>query len=677
MKLSLGEATTTKAIEELWTAQSQQTSAIIGPIQSDIFDIAVPAAQATDMALIDHYFGTREDIITTTISVKEEALAIISYFKQAAIPWDHLAIVCSGSNCERLPTALKEAGEIDMHIGISLNQFSHVDELKFTIDNVMKSGARAVYIDISSWGELVAIAETMDKYGVIGDDLLIVLPPNFVQTFHPAAFTGEFDVQDGMNDFLRGSLVFGRLDGFQYRIKDKFTEAWSLRFRTRPGQFPVLGASFAYDSVLAVGFALCKKEPISFPSSLENVSFRGASGLVQFELSDSGVPRRKSTDFLIGAFNVRQNESSKTLTLVRTSTYSKVASWRKLNGIKFVYRSGLTMAPFISQKVQSNDHIQEWALSLGVLSVNIILLVAAGAIVVLWFYRKEPVVRRSQPAYQCLICIGSMITAGTTATLSHYPTYTHFFHNSLCTILPWTFVVGQVMINSAEFAKLWRVNQVTSLIRIKQCDGISLSSIPLMLSLIPLIFWTALDRMTWAPLSLIEEIEYCTCDNFLAYAVISGTFVVAGVIMTFAYAIRSKLHGVPDDFQDGEYIARATSIQGQTLAWACLAYLVGLDEHGSVTSVYLWRVFIVAVLSLSPIFAVVVPKLIKAAFDRGLGEKIERQLGTAHSTHRENTTAHQSSSNLMAEIAPIIEEPSASSLLDHSIEESTIDSYFA
>jgi 7 transmembrane sweet-taste receptor of 3 GCPR len=675
-----GVATTVDAMQKLWTAQAENAVAVIGPIQKDIFDVAVPSTMATGLPLVDHYFGTNENTITTTITVGEQAAAMIAYLSQSEIPWSRLAVLCARRSCEHLPVALQDVASKEGHVEVFLNQFSNHDELGNTINNIKDSGARAWYIDVTDWSDLVAIAAAMKKYEVMGDDLLLILPPNFVQSFHSAAFSGVFEVQDGMSEFLAGSLVFGRLDGFQYRIKDKFLDAWRSRYKTKADEYPIVGASFAYDSVLAVGFGLCNKTSSSIAEGIESLNFRGASGLVRFELTNSGrSARRRTDDVLIGAFNVRQNAISKTLQLVRISTYSTVTSWMDLNGVKYVYRDGTTIPPVVSETFLVNNHIDAWALSLGILSVNIILLIATATIALLWYYRKEHVVRRSQPAYQCQICIGCMVTGTTTAALSHYSNYTTFFHNNLCTVLPWTFVIGQVLINSAEFAKLWRVNQVTSLIRIKRLDGVSLSYVPPLLAIVPLIIWTIVDRMKWAPSAMVGDAEYCTCDNFLPYAFVSGSFVMVGVVMTLIYAMRSRRHGVPDEFQDGEYVARAASIQAQTLAWACVAYLVGLDNHASVTASYMWRVLVVAVVSLSPICIIILPKLYKAAFERGIAEKMEIGISNNNNTTTQHDTSseHQSSSSFSHSILPgtTNEEPSMSSMFDPSLDDST-DSYF-
>jgi hypothetical protein len=686
MDVNSGVATTVDAMQKLWTAQAGNSVAMIGPIQSDIFDVAVPSTMATGLPLVDHYFGTNENSIITTITISEQATAMLAYLGQAEIPWSRLAVLCSGRSCEHLPKALQEVASTVGHVEVFLNQFIDHDELSTTVSNIKNSGARALYIDVTDWSDLVAIAAEMKKHGVMGDDLLVILPTNFVQSFHSAAFSGEFDVQDGMSDFLAGSLVFGRLDGFQYRIKDKFLESWRSRYNTRPDEYPIVGASFAYDSVLAIGFGLCRQSVPSLTEGLEFLNFRGASGLVRFELTNSRrSARRRADDLLIGAFNMRQNSNSKTLELVRTSTYSKVTNWMDLNGVKYVYRDGTTIPPVVSELVLENNHIAAWALSLGIVSVNVILLIATATIALLWYYRKEHVVRRSQPAYQCLICIGCIVTGSTTAALSHYPAYTYFFHNNLCAVVPWTFVIGQVLINSAEFAKLWRVNQVTSLIRIKRLDGASLSLLPPLLAVVPLFIWTSIDRMKWVGNALVGDAEHCACGNFLAYASASGSVVVAGVVMTLTYAVRSRGYGIPDDFQDGEYIARAASIQAQTLAWACLAYLVGLDSPVEATASYLWHVFVVAVLALSPIFIIIWPKLYKATCDRGLDEKLE--IGSNNNpnsnnnnatTQRDTTSDHQSSSHASPDILANLDEPSMSSMFDLSMmDESTVDSYFA
>jgi 7 transmembrane sweet-taste receptor of 3 GCPR/Receptor family ligand binding region len=677
INVSSGVQTTIEAMERLLLAQAEKAAAVIGPIKSDIFNVVVPSAIAAGIPLVDHFFGTNENAITTTILVSEQAAAMIAYLRQTEIPWSRLAVLCSSQTCEHLPKALQQAAGKESHIEVILDQFSNHDELGYTIRDIKKSGVRALYIDVTDWSDLVAIAAHMLKYELMGDDLLVILPPNLVQSFHPAAFYGEFEVPDGMTDFLAGSLVFGRLDGFQYRIKDKFLDAWRSRRVTKPEEFPkfpAVGASFAYDSVLAIGFGLCNQSA-SLTESLESLSFRGASGLMRFELSNSRqTAHRRTDDLLIGAFNIRQNRNSNALELVRISTYSKATNWAMLQGVKYVYRDGSTITPVVSERPgQGDNRIDDWALMLGILSVNTVVLIGTASICFLWNYRKVHVVRRSQPAFLCLICIGCIVTSSTTAALSHYPNYTTFFHNSMCAIVPWTFVIGQVLINSAEFAKLWRANQVTSLTRIRRTDGIFTSFVPPVLAVLPLTMWTSFDRMKWETRFYMEgDVDYCISDYFLMYAAASGSIVLTGVVMTLTYALRSRRRGVPNDFLDGESTAHAVSIQVQTLAWACLAELVGLSNQTSVTSWYLWRIFVVAVLSLSPIFVIVLPKIYKALFEHGLTEKLH--LGTNVTTQNDITSERQSSA---PDSLSAIEEPSLNSLLDidPSINES-LDSYF-
>jgi hypothetical protein len=96
MDVNSGVATTVDAMQKLWTAQAGNSVAMIGPIQSDIFDVAVPSTMATGLPLVDHYFGTNENSIITTITISEQATAMLAYLGQAEIPWSRLQCCAQG-----------------------------------------------------------------------------------------------------------------------------------------------------------------------------------------------------------------------------------------------------------------------------------------------------------------------------------------------------------------------------------------------------------------------------------------------------------------------------------------------------------------------------------------------------------------------------------------------------
>jgi gamma-aminobutyric acid type B receptor len=84
-------------------------------------------------------------------------------------------------------------------------------------------------------------------------------------------------------------------------------------------------------------------------------------------------------------------------------------------------------------------------------------------ILLLWYLRKDAAVQRAQPFFmQQLLCGGSVLTSTAIFTLSwdEGAGWSDRQLDMACMATPWFFFVGHMVMFSAMFSRLWRVDKV-------------------------------------------------------------------------------------------------------------------------------------------------------------------------------------------------------------------------
>jgi hypothetical protein len=238
-------------------------------------------------------------------------------------------------------------------------------------------------------------------------------------------------------------------------------------------------------------------------------------------------------------------------------------------------------------------------------------------LVLLSWLKRDPIVQRAQPAFMQMLCIGSFVTSAAIFTISwdEGAGWTDQQLDVACTLTPWFFFTGHIVMFCALFTKLWRLDRVLQF-RKRSAVTARRACVPLLFFLFVtisiLIVQTVLDPWTWERTTIseipAESYGKCTNQRFWAYfgPLIGILFTAELLTMVFAW----KTADVPEDFRDSGAVMYACFAHLQ--AWAVGAPVLGVLGHASADATYFGRVFLVWVFAVSGVVVVVGPKVVKA-----------------------------------------------------------------
>ena len=286
---------------------------------------------------------------------------------------------------------------------------------------------------------------------------------------------------------------------------------------------PAYRAAMAYDAIMSIGLGACKAQakeaqekqrvltgavlgkqrmlqPPSNPppgappkkpsnnkvhSAIVDIAFTGATDFVQYSFPG----QRTKTSATVGIYNIRAIPSSSSTVdgsgnlshhsyeAVLTSVYktdssgewqnekllsAPPGSWEVVSQAYFIYKDGSATPPSGDLEVQEHNYLSSWVRALGFFFMGFTYFHCLACSLGIFAYRKSKAVRAGQPFFLQLICISSLVMSTAILTLS-FDEGSGWSNSSLsvaCTLTPWFFVIGQLLLISCLFAKLWRINKV-------------------------------------------------------------------------------------------------------------------------------------------------------------------------------------------------------------------------
>ena len=280
--------------------------------------------------------------------------------------------------------------------------------------------------------------------------------------------------------------------------------------------------------------------------------FQGASGAIRFGKEDG--QERNSEEVAIGLYNVRPGpvnpetgKRSYASTLV--SEYLSTSGWVDVAAI--IYRDGTTYTPQVVREVFNENFISSGIRAIGLVLMLVAWLIALTLFVLVTILRKDEVVKRAQPIFMQILCVGSIITSSTIFLLSwdEGAGWSEKDLDVACVLSPWFFFIGQILTFCALFTKLWRVDKVLQFRR----RAVTISNVikPLIavmaIAIAILTAWTVVDPYHWSR-EVISELPAetygrCTTNNWWAwFGPLTGLIFVSEAI-TSEY----QIVGAPDD----------------------------------------------------------------------------------------------------------------------------------
>jgi len=227
--------------------------------------------------------------------------------------------------------------------------------------------------------------------------------------------------------------------------------------------------------------------------------------------------------------------------------------------------------------------------------------------------KQDPIIQRAQPVFMQTLCLGSFLTSTTIFTLSwdEDAGWTNHQLSIACSLTPWFFYSGHILVFSSLFIKLWRVDRVFQFNRSAVTVGSAmlplLSFLAVTLSI--LLAQTIYDPWSWSR-HIIKEIPaetYGKCQSQNAWAFfgpLTGIiFLAEGITLFFAW----RTVDAPSDFRDAGSVTHACLAFIQ--AWAVGVPMLLALGSSSADATYFARISLTWIFSITSVGVVVCPKI--------------------------------------------------------------------
>lgn len=236
------------SVQALWNAMSPSDPhcAVLAPLQEDAVLRMMPALKALDIPLLVH--AVENDWLARdeagdgvaalfTLSAEGRARAMVEYLshRQFLAHW----YPASDPQEEALALAVERLSEnlFDMQTFLFADQKPPVgvDPLAYRreqLEQLKLSGVTTIILVIQEPYELPSFADQLEELGMLTIDYVYILPPYLVPFDRRnnvlVNVYGELKRGSALDKLLAGSIVFDRLDGFDFRgeSKDPFWRAW-------------------------------------------------------------------------------------------------------------------------------------------------------------------------------------------------------------------------------------------------------------------------------------------------------------------------------------------------------------------------------------------------------------------------------------------------------------------
>lgn len=570
--------------------------------------------------------------------------------------------------------------------------------------SIKAKGINTILINTDHPKSLDSLADALDEQGMLTNDYVYILSPMTTPTDQRLALLRNGGQPDSpLDKLLSGALVMDQLDGFTAKTtgsttgaagsdkEDAFLRLWKeqnatlvdqlnaqhplspgddaywqappdyfQKGNTDTGSFsghPSNLASFVFDAVMSLGVGGCRTLAnqdnnasaiglVEMMEGIMSVNFMGVSGQ-RLRFAQERHYRRPD-DITMGLYNIRghSRKINSTMTVrdyqaILTHTWTSPNGWAGIPGSRIEFRDGSTNFPAAILNIEENHlptGVRIFGLSL--FGASSLFVVASALFIVM--FRNNEIIRKAQPFFLLLLCLGSFITNGAIVALSWdegagaSPSQL----DNLCTTTPWLFFVGHITTFMALATKLWRLAQVMQFRRRKVTVKQVLGPLALLISLamMVLVLWTILDPWQWerTVIQVIPAETYgrCRSENTWFYAGPLVGLLVTAELCAGWFAVQAR--NFPEDLSDGRSVLLAIFVQLQ--AWGMGIPILGVLDDSSASAVYMGRVLLIAAFSTSGMVLLVLPKIWAAVRNHRLPDS-QKHRGTIRVSGLNHSTA--------------------------------------
>jgi len=354
-------------------------------------------------------------------------------------------------------------------------------------------------------------------------------------------------------------------------------------------------------------------------SSILLSNFTGASGPVAF--GKEFEKGRNYEGITIGVYNILPHQlnpetGKRSHGAFMISIWNEGDGWENIPGTELIYRDGSNTFPGRYRIIFNEHYITPIVRAIGLGLMLFAWLGAAMLMILISWLRKDPIIQQAQPFYMQIMCIGSIIMSAAIASVAfdEKAGWTNRQLSIACSLTPWFFFTGHILIFCSLFIKMWRVDRV---VHYQQRALTVYSALwPLIaflfVTLSILVAHSAYDPWSWER-HIISEIPaetYGKCQSSHTWAffgpLVGLIFLAEATTLYFAW----KTTDIQIDFRDSKAVLYACLAQIQ--AWAVGAPMLAFLGTSSADATYIARVFLVWIFAVSGVAIVVGPKIVKA-----------------------------------------------------------------
>jgi Receptor family ligand binding region/7 transmembrane sweet-taste receptor of 3 GCPR len=397
----------------------------------------------------------------------------------------------------------------------------------------------------------------------------------------------------------------------------------------------------AYDAVITLGLAACQTPGMftgpELYESIKRRSFQGVSGNVFFD-PKTGTRSTESLPFT--TFNLMiDSEKSNYSEYGYNDTggvfyFKKQVTANVVGGAvvpdpnhPFVYSDNSTNPPSpLPPLAMEYNLVPFWALMFGaVLGTTVVLSSLIGIVWTITNWRNV-VVRASQPAFLCKLCLGTFIMALTIIPLSMQGEEPSSRLDVACMSIPWLFFVGFVISSSALFSKAWRLNHLLAAaqrmrrIQMGIYDVMTPFLAMLMLNLVLLLAWTFVAPRSYHRIPVDDNFDIFgryqettgLCQSHesdpSAYYFAVPLLVVNASSVGFACYQSYKASDLPIEFSESKHLAVSTAFLLEAFLLGCPIVVISRRDP---TAYFIVQCLLLFALCMSILLPVFIPKYVE------------------------------------------------------------------
>lgn len=391
---------------------------------------------------------------------------------------------------------------------------------------------------------------------------------------------------------------------------------------------PDYGVGFLYDAIVSLGMGACATElqlkeagrnsssmtGLEHVEGIRSIAFSGASGPLSFGGPGNPFPggRTYDSNFWV-VLNLDPDPQFRIVGEPYAVSFLYPPGGPVIPIGPFQYGDGRMTPPELLRDVPEQNYISESLRVFGLAAMGFTLFFAIMSLAWIAVFRKHRILMAAQPLLLVIMIVGTIMSACSIYTISfdEGAGYSKERLDRLCTTLPWLFTLGQVIVYSALFTKLWRINKVLQFAR--RTVKISHVAWPMAVficgTLLILTLWTVQDPLQWERMEIDdltgESIGECKSDNAIPYIVPLVVSVAIPASLTCLMAWKTS--DVDSAYSEGSWIFTLMLVQLEValISIPTVVTFSNVSTDGS----YIGLVILLWIFPLSTLGLIIAPKM--------------------------------------------------------------------